>query len=100
MKVTLTKHGGLAAGIRRSPDVVESSVLPEPVAAELVKLVAALKAAPVVSEEKPGRARDAMTYTISVDEDGQVSVFRQSDTGMSEAFANFLTWLERHRAGK
>lgn len=100
MKVTLATHGGLAAGIRRIPVVVESSTLPEPMGAELVQLVAALKSAPVVSEQRPGRARDVMTYAISVDEDGHTSVFRQSDIGMSEAFADLLTWLERHRAGK
>ncbi|HJY83606.1 MAG TPA: hypothetical protein VKK81_21285 [Candidatus Binatia bacterium] len=36
---------------------MESSALPEPAAAELVQLVAAFKAAPVISEERqPGPA--------------------------------------------
>lgn len=98
MKVTLTKYGGLAAGIRRPPCIVDSSALPEPTAAELARLVAAVKAAPAVTEERPGRARDAMSYTITVEEDGQPTVLRQSDTAISPAFAALLTWLERHRA--
>jgi len=98
MKVTLTTHGGLTAGIRRPPSIVESSALSEPAAAELTRLVAAAKGDPAVKAVKPGRARDAMTYTITVEEDGQPTVLRQSDTAISPAFAALLTWLQRHCA--
>lgn len=101
MKVTLAKHGGLAAGIFRPPRIVESSTLPEQVAAELAGLVAAVKTAPAVKEERPGRARDAMSYTITIEEDGgEPSVLRQSDITMSPSFAALLEWLEHHPAGK
>ena len=87
MKITLTTHGGLAAGIRRPPRVVESSELSESAARELARLVAAVKNAPVAEDASSGRARDAMSYTISVDDDGKTKVLRQSDTAMSPAFA-------------
>jgi hypothetical protein len=99
MKVTLSKYGGLAAGIRRTPLVIESSTLSKQAVAELEQLVAAVKAAPSVKEERPGRARDAMTYTITLEEDGgERFVISQSDTAMSPSFATLVEWLERHSA--
>jgi hypothetical protein len=101
MKVTLAMHGGLAAGMRRPPRIVESSTLPKQAAAELERLVAAVKAAPTVKEKRPGSARDAMTYTITLEEDGgEVSVISQTDVAMSPSFAALLEWLERHPVGK
>jgi hypothetical protein len=101
MKVTLAKHGGLAAGIRRPLLIVDSAALPQPAAAELARLVAAVKAVPAVKEERPGRARDAMSYTITLEEDGgEPTVLKQSDTTMTPSFAALLQWLERHPAGK
>ncbi len=101
MKVTFSTYGGLAAGIRRPPLIIESSTLPKQAAAELARLVSAVKAAPPVKEERPGRARDAMTYTITLEEDGgEISVISQSDTAMSPSFAALLEWLDRHSEGK
>lgn len=101
MKVTLTKHGGLAFGIRRPPCVVESSTLPEPEAEELARLVVAAKTATAVKGEQPGRARDAMSYTITIEEVGsEPTVISQSDITMSPLFAALLEWIERHPSGK
>ena len=75
--------------------------LPKLLAAELAQLVAAVKAASSIKEERPGRARDAMSYTITLEEDdGEISNITQSDTTMSAAFAALLEWLDRHSAGK
>ena len=61
----------------------------------------AAKAAPSVKEERPGRARDAVSYTIRVEEDGgEIFTISQSDATMSPAFAALLEWLDRHSAGK
>ena len=102
MKVTLTKYGGMAAVIRRPPYIVESSALPEPAAAELAWLVAAVKAAPAPKERGPGQARDAMSYTITLEEEGAEPAVElsQSDTNMTPSFAALLEWLERYPAGK
>jgi hypothetical protein len=95
MRVTLTKHGGLAAGIRRPPRVVEADALTPEAAEKLARLVASAKAAPSAGGSGPGRARDAMGYTISVEDGGQSTLLRQSDANMSPAFAALLEWLER-----
>jgi len=101
MKVRLAKHGGLAPGIRQPPLSVESSALSDEAAAELARLVAAVKTVPAVSAESPGRARDAMSYTITLEENvGEPTVLRVSDVTMSASFAALLEWIERHAAGK
>ncbi len=95
MKVTLKKQGGLAGGIRWPIKVVESTSLIQPVADELAKLVSAAKATAKVAE-KPSRARDSMTFTITIEgESGESTVIQQSDTTMSPSFAALLEWLER-----
>jgi hypothetical protein len=101
MKVTLAKHGGLAAGIRRQPLIVDSATLPEPAEEALTRLVEAVKAAPTDHEERPGRARDAMSYTITIEESGgEPTVLRHSDVTMSPSFAALLQWLERRPTTK
>jgi hypothetical protein len=101
MKITLSTYGGLAAGIRRPPRIVESSGLPVAAAAELARLVAAVKAEKASQEQGPGRARDAMSYKITLDEDdSKTTAITQSDTTMTPAFAALVQWLERHPAGK
>ncbi len=96
MKVTLTKHGGLAAGMRRPSQVADAAALPKAVADELARLVAAAKARPGVPEANPGQARDAMSYSIAIESEGESPVLRQSDTTMSPAFAALVAWLENH----
>ncbi|MFI2367553.1 protealysin inhibitor emfourin [Streptomyces sp. NPDC018833] len=98
MKVTLATHGGQAAAIhlRLPPKVLDADALPKNAAAELSQLVAA--AVPVAEEDRPGRARDAMSYTITVEEGGRSTVLTGSDATMSPAFAALLSWLENHFA--
>ncbi|WP_030299713.1 protealysin inhibitor emfourin [Streptomyces katrae] len=93
MKVTLESYGGLAAAARRRPKVLDTAALPENAAAEMTQLVAAAVAMPV--EDQADRARDAMTYTITVEDDDHVTVLEQSDASMSPAFATLLAWLKK-----
>lgn len=98
MKVSLATHGGQAAAIRLRlpPKVLDTDALPENAAVELAQLVAA--AVPAAEEERPSRARDAMSYTITVEDGGRSTDLTQSDTTMSPAFAALLSWLEKHLA--
>lgn len=96
MKVTLAKHGGLAAGIRRPPQVVDTDSLSAPLAEELAQLVAAAVAAGTSPGGRPGRARDAMSYTLTVEGGDGRTALTQSDTTMTPAFAALLVWLEQH----
>jgi hypothetical protein len=96
MKITLTKHGGFAAGMFRPPSIVESSTLSATDAAELSRLVMAVKMAPIERGEEPGKARDAMSYTMTIEEDGaETTVITQSDINMSPAFADLMQWIDR-----
>ncbi|MFB7253971.1 protealysin inhibitor emfourin [Streptomyces nojiriensis] len=100
MKVTLETYGGLAAAadFRRRPQVLDTVDLPEGPATELARLVAAAVAMP--AEADTGRARDARSYRITVEEDGRPTLLEQSDSAMTPAFAALLTWLRRHFAGQ
>jgi hypothetical protein len=99
MKVTLATHGGLAAAIniQLPPRVVDTKTLPAPAAAELSRLVAAAKAVNA-SPARDERARDAMSYTITVEERGQSTTLAQTDMTMSAPFAALLNWLQQHAA--
>jgi hypothetical protein len=97
MKVTLAKYGGFAAGIFRPPLIVESSTLAAADTAELSILVVAVKAARAAQGSEPGQTRDAMSYTITIEETGdETTVITQSDTNMSPAFADLMQWIDRH----
>ena len=98
MKVTLAQHGGQAAGInlRRPPRTVDAATLDEARAAELKKLTAAATAA--AAPARSGRARDEMSYTITINDDGRETVLSQSDTAMSAEFGKLLVWLQRYLA--
>jgi hypothetical protein len=100
MKVTLATHGGLAAAIniQLPPRVVDTEMLPGPAAAELSRLVAAAKAGNAPPSAGDERARDAMSYLITVEELGQSTTLAQSDVTMSTQFAALLSWLQQHAA--
>ncbi|MCU7820335.1 protealysin inhibitor emfourin [Kitasatospora sp. DSM 101779] len=98
MKVTLATYGGQAAVAdpRLPPRELDSDALPGNAAAELSRLVAQAVAAP--QEGGGGRAADAMSYTITVEDGARSTVLTQSDAAMSLAFAALLTWLEKYFA--
>lgn len=100
MKVTLAKYGGWTATMRLPTLTVDAADLPEAEAKELVQLVAAAKATPLAEDRSEGRARDAMSYELILEEGGRSVVLSQSDMSMTKAFAALLTWLEKHAAAK
>ena len=98
MRISLAKHGGLAAGMSLGclPWVLDTNTLPPAAAEELARLVEAARATPQAAEAGPRRARDAMSYTIMVEDSGNQTVLSGSDTDMSPAFGKLLASLERH----
>ena len=96
MKVTLSRHGGQAAGInlQRPPQVVDSAALDESGASELKRLAASAVSA--AAPARSGRTRDEMSYTITIEDDGRKTVLSQSDTAMSAEFGRLLAWLQRY----
>ncbi|MGQ4364549.1 protealysin inhibitor emfourin [Streptomyces sp. SAS_272] len=101
MRITLVTDGGLAATVLADlpPQVLDTDTLSEGAAAELRRLVSAAAGSVAEGTEEPSSlARDAMSYSITVEEGGHASVLVQSDTTMSEEFAALLRWLRQHAA--
>ncbi|MFF7500134.1 protealysin inhibitor emfourin [Streptomyces lavendulae] len=83
-------------GVPRPPQVLETATLPEDAAAELARLVAA--AVSMSGQEQDDRARDAMSYSITVEDGDRTTALEQSDGAMPPAYAALLTWLRKHFA--
>ena len=96
MKISLAQHGGHMAAINRArpPQMIDSAALDESRAAELAGLAAAAASAPPRAASS-GKARDEMSYTITIEDQGRETVLSQSDTTMSEEFSKLLAWLRR-----
>jgi hypothetical protein len=94
MKVSVTQHGGFAAGIRRPTQIVDTTLLTASKAKELKKLIENAVRTPLANDS--GHARDTITYAIQVEKRGsEPIVFSQSDASMSEDFASLLDWFSR-----
>jgi len=100
MKVIFAQYGGQAAGIyqQRPPLVIDTLALDEDKANELKDLVAAASSAPPRAPNL-GRARDEMSYKITIEQDGRETVLSQSDTTMSAEFGKLLAWLRNYPNG-
>jgi hypothetical protein len=98
MKISLAKHGGQAAGmlLGRPPRVLDTGTLPPTAAEEISRLIEAAKSASPAEDNGPGRARDAMSYTITVEDGDCETVLKCSDANMFPPFAHLLGMLERH----
>lgn len=96
MRVSLATHGGFAAGInlRQPPTVVDTADLPPEKSDALARLVDAV--ASDAPTRGPGRARDAMSYTIVVDDGPKPRTLTHSDSTMSPEFAALLDWIRDH----
>jgi hypothetical protein len=97
MKVLLNQRGGLAAGIRLSqpPLVVNTATLGAQDADELRQLVLKTVGAGEPAPQS-GKARDALTYELTVENEGRATTLTQSDASMTAEFSELLVWLQRH----
>ena len=100
MRITLTKHGGLAAGMRLPeqsidpPQSIDLDKLDSSTAARVSNLVKV--AVDTARDGSPSRAMpDAMSYIIKVEDGEKVTTLRESDASMSPAFAELLDTLEQ-----
>ena len=96
MRVSLTTAGGFAAALAlgRPPRVVDGDALPAAEAARLAALVAAVRRE--VPAEDDGRARDAVTTTLTVDDAGTTTVLRRSEATATPAWEELLAWVRQH----
>src|SRR5689334_22552928 len=100
MKVTLAKHGGWQAPLRLPPRVVDGNSLTAGELSELIRLLDAAKGAANAPDERLSRAQEAMKYTITIEDDSEPIVLRQTDTTLTPAFAALITWIEQHSRSK
>ena len=105
MKLSLVERGGWSAPLAisrpRTPHVIESEKLEPAAAQEAVRLVVAAKAAkPQRLEMAPGPAPEAMTYTITIEDNGETVELRQSDISMSPEFAALLDWIHAQSSAR
>ena len=96
MRVSLATSGGFAAALQlgRPPLVVDAADLPAADADQLRGLLAAVR-----QEVRPvddGRARDAGTTTLTVDDAGTATVLRRSDGASTPAWEGLRAWIRQH----
>ena len=98
MRVTLRVHGGLAAAINRNApaQVADTRSLPAEQALELTRLVTAALDTAAAPPAQPGRGRDAMSYTVTVEDSAGTRVLTASDLDASPEFTDLLHWLQNH----
>jgi hypothetical protein len=98
MRVTLKEHGGLAAAINRTAAglVADTRSLPAEQAETLVRLVTAALDTATGPPAGPGRGRDAMSYTVTVESDAGTRTLTGSDLEASGEFTALLRWLQDH----
>jgi hypothetical protein len=98
MRVTLQEHGGLAAAINRAAAVrvADTRSLPAAQAEELTRLVAAALDTAAGPPTGPGRGRDAMSYTVTVEDSAGTRVLTGSDLDAPREFTELLRWLQDH----
>jgi len=96
MKLSLATHGGFAAGIRRPVRTVDLDKLPEMAAREVLQALAAARASP--GSGAADKARDAMSYVVTVEDGGAATELRRSDATMTPEFDALLACFEKYAA--
>ncbi|MFI1281269.1 protealysin inhibitor emfourin [Streptomyces sp. NPDC020858] len=98
--MTLATRGGPAVvvDLRLPPRALDTDTLPANAAAEPARLVAAV---PTPEVDQPSGARDAMSYTITVEDGDRSTVLKQSDAAMTRAMVHEVVtrWVGGARPG-
>mgnify|MGYP001384979898 CR=1 FL=1 len=100
MKVSVSTYGGYRATVSRPPLVVDSADLSDGDKDELRRLVAAATEAherSASTPDTPGQARDAMSYTITIEDEGGSRMLEATDPNMPAEFAELRTFLHNHQ---
>ena len=96
MKATLREFGGPIDPTGQRARVVDTDSMSKEMADELARLVAEAKAHPPGTDATAGRGRDMMTYSITIEDDGQALVLKQSDATRTQAFIELQDWIKRN----
>jgi emfourin len=101
MRITLTRHGGLLAGMKRPPRIIDVTSLDPGRAERLLALVASALGAQrdrEVAADASAVARsamaDGMSYAITIEDEGRVVTLKQAEPTESSPFADLLEFIE------
>lgn len=99
MKVSVNTYGGQVATMNRRPLVLDSSDLGVEGQQELRRLVAAASRAyeRAPTPGGPDSTRDAMSYSITVDDGGTSQVLEATDGSVSAEFAELRRFVRTHQ---
>lgn len=96
VKATLREFGGPIDPTGQRARVVDTGSMSKEMADRLAKLVAEAKAQPPGPDMTAGRGRDMMTYSITIEQDGQSIVLKQSDATRTQAFTELQNWIKQN----
>lgn len=92
MKVSLRTYGGQMGGLGHPAHVVDGAELDDDDKRELHRLVAAASADPARSQATE-QLRDAQTYEIEIEDNGNSVTLEATDGSVPQAFAELRDWL-------
>jgi len=98
LRISLEKDGGWPPRTALQPKAVEVDQLPAETVAHVRGLAASLKKSGQPETRQPSAARDAISYSIVIDDNGERLSFKQRDAQMTREFDAMLNWLEDHFA--
>jgi hypothetical protein len=94
MRITLTRHGGLLAGMKRPPRIIDVAAL-DPARAERLRTLVAKAIGAQRDRELTPVMPDSMSYSIAIEDAGQVTTLKQTEPTTSSPFADLLEFLEQ-----
>lgn len=95
VKITLKTFGGIAAGIRRPPLVIDSSRMPIDRCRELERLARSIGA---YSGAPASPHPDEMSYHVTIEDGESVREARRSDSTMTPEFAKLVAFVTDNAA--
>lgn len=93
MRIDLQTHGGVAGGIRLPASSLDLTSLSEDLVKKTTRLVeAATRAHPHI--QPSGVRPDEISYTITIEDGGNVTRLSEDEMSMTPEFAELLEWLK------
>jgi hypothetical protein len=96
LKAILREFGGPIDPTGQRAHVADTNEMSKEKAEEFARLVAEAKTQPTVADTGGGKGRDMMTYSITIEQDGQVFALKQSDATRSQAFIDLQAWIKQN----
>jgi hypothetical protein len=93
MRITLTRHGGQLAGMKRPPRIIDVTSL-DPERAERLRTLVARAIGAQRDRESVRAIPDAISYSIAIEDEGQVTTLKQTEPTEPSPFADLLEFLE------